>query len=1704
MSASVGEVSLEVLGDLSKFRESVTRQLSSMRLPTVKLPVSADFTRFRDDLKRFRETKLAAVKLPVTADLTKAREELRRLAASKLPTLKLKVELDAAEALARINFLQNLRLNPLTLQVNADISRALLEIHRLRAALPGNHHFNIFANTSQAQQMLHMLMSQMQGVGSSASGAAPQVGGLAAALSSSGVGTAALAAAAILATPAILGLAAAAVAAGAGVGAMALVAVPAIGEISEALQAQKQAQANATQQAVASQAREMAIAGARRGLAAAVRNASYQHEQALEGVRDAEDRLAQTQRSALQAQQAINAAREDARRSLQDMANQVADARLAVRQSTLDLADSQNQYNKTLADPSASDADKARAKLRVDQARQNLKEQRLMLQRLVKDEAAARKAGVDGSDQVTQARERLRQANQQVAQSEQALAKARQNVARVDRQSADAVTSARSALTSATMQGAAANSQLNQAMSALSPSALKLMNDWKGLQSAFDTWRKALEPTVLPLFSQGIEILKGQLPSLTPLVKNAAGAFSDVIGEVAKAANSPAFAQFKNQLATAAGPAIRGFGKVAITLATGIGQIIQPFLPLMPQIMSFFDKLASGLMTGLVTAANAIASVTGPLLDALGPTIQTLFVQVGNIVGQLFKTLLPVFTNLLPVFQQIFSILGPLITDILAAIAPLLLTMSRFIGEIASRLLPMIRPFLQVLGEVLKQIGQQLANTITEMLPSILQLVDAFVTLLPTLLPLVPLLGQLAVAFLPLLPPIINLATQLLLFLVPIWEKMLVVFVAVAVFVLGHLIPMIGTLVKKVAWAVNGIAKGLAWLRDSFSTTWARTKQALQWIGDKATWLWGKTKQVFSWIGSHIKWVWENVIRRAFDRLKSAMGTVGTAFGRGATAIRSAWSKVADYAKKPIQFVVETVYNKGIVGLWKKVMGWLHLPNSLALHEYHVSGFASGGNLNDAMPVKPMKTNKPTAIVGEGNRCIARGTMIETEAGQRPIEDIVPGELVRTRSGWMLVNWSGLTRPNAEVVRVSTAGGDEVVCTPDHRIWTTRGTNDGDRGGAGLGGGAVRGRGILPRHDLEVRQPRPDDDHSDDRPRRPGALPAHRGFGQGARAAEPGLQAEADLLHRRGGAGIREAGDRGVPALAGRAAHCAGAGDPRADRGAGRGCGVPGAVLQARTPLDAGEHVHEPARHQGVPSVQEGPRPGVDAPEACWREARELREGDWVYTLVDGELCASRVTAIVPAGRIDTYDLTVENEHEFVAGGILVHNSYPEYVIPTDPQFRGRASALWAAAGGDMQLLAKGGILGDLWDKVKKGAGKLSDVGKATLDFIANPKSIFDKLAGPILNQAKSLGTSPWGKAAAAIPPKMLGQIWNVAKSAVEAFSAGYGGSANAVVQAAETQLGVPYVWGGTAWNRGLDCSGLTQGAYWHGAKKRIPRVTYDQVKAGRRVASQSDIMPGDLIFPHLGHVMMAVNPGAKGPKGTIEAQRTGTNVMYSRFRGAGAGIRRIMENIPGARGGGGTGTAFATYYWDGNVPTASGRRMDSTTIASPTWPLGTKVSMAVNGRKPVVGTVWDFGPADWVVHRNNNKQMIDLATPLSAKLFGGASNGMVQYKILSKGTGRSYKGRSPQWGSHLSGFEKGGIAPANSWGVVGEAGPELVRFGRSTQVIDHDTSRQLAGGPMIGTLVQQLPQDVSPEEMLHEVEFALRKVKKGGVYATA
>jgi peptidoglycan DL-endopeptidase CwlO len=104
-------------------------------------------------------------------------------------------------------------------------------------------------------------------------------------------------------------------------------------------------------------------------------------------------------------------------------------------------------------------------------------------------------------------------------------------------------------------------------------------------------------------------------------------------------------------------------------------------------------------------------------------------------------------------------------------------------------------------------------------------------------------------------------------------------------------------------------------------------------------------------------------------------------------------------------------------------------------------------------------------------------------------------------------------------------------------------------------------------------------------------------------------------------------------------------------------------------------------------------------------------------------------------------------------------------------------------------------------------------------------------------------------------------------------------------VQAAESQLGVPYVWGGASprgsGHPGFDCSGLTAYA-WGQVGVGLPHYSGAQMSDTTPVPL-SDLQPGDLLFYGPGgseHVAMYVSSGTM-----IEAPETGESVHLTGLR---------------------------------------------------------------------------------------------------------------------------------------------------------------------------------------------------------------------------
>lgn len=116
------------------------------------------------------------------------------------------------------------------------------------------------------------------------------------------------------------------------------------------------------------------------------------------------------------------------------------------------------------------------------------------------------------------------------------------------------------------------------------------------------------------------------------------------------------------------------------------------------------------------------------------------------------------------------------------------------------------------------------------------------------------------------------------------------------------------------------------------------------------------------------------------------------------------------------------------------------------------------------------------------------------------------------------------------------------------------------------------------------------------------------------------------------------------------------------------------------------------------------------------------------------------------------------------------------------------------------------------------------------------------------------------------------GDIMTVVRSGDTQSSA----AATQAVGFAVAQVGKPYVWGATGPD-GYDCSGLVYTAY-NSAGIKIPRVSEMQMFFGTKIPVGSEI-PGDLMFPEPGHVVMCIGGGR-----VVEAPHTGLNVRVRTY----------------------------------------------------------------------------------------------------------------------------------------------------------------------------------------------------------------------------
>lgn len=145
------------------------------------------------------------------------------------------------------------------------------------------------------------------------------------------------------------------------------------------------------------------------------------------------------------------------------------------------------------------------------------------------------------------------------------------------------------------------------ALAELPPATRDAATAFIGLKSDYKAWSDSLSTTTMPVVTKGLTVMRDLLPSLTPFVEAAAGAFSGFFDDISAGIKSAEFKEWVSETAAVAGPALRDILTVVKNFAVGFAGMLQAFLP-----------ASAGVTGGLVSMSAAFANWGTSLDDSAG------------------------------------------------------------------------------------------------------------------------------------------------------------------------------------------------------------------------------------------------------------------------------------------------------------------------------------------------------------------------------------------------------------------------------------------------------------------------------------------------------------------------------------------------------------------------------------------------------------------------------------------------------------------------------------------------------------------------------------------------------------------------------------------------------------------------------------------------------------------------------------------------------------------------------------------------------------------------------------------------------------------------------------------------------------------------------------------------------------------------------
>ena len=156
--------------------------------------------------------------------------------------------------------------------------------------------------------------------------------------------------------------------------------------------------------------------------------------------------------------------------------------------------------------------------------------------------------------------------------------------------------------------------------------------------------------------------------------------------------------------------------------------------------------------------------------------------------------------------------------------------------------------------------------------------------------------------------------------------------------------------VIKPVW--DAFADGVRFLWESvLSPTFELIKGGFSAVGDGFSWVWENViRPTWDGLGNGVRWVVDNAVLPAFNAIKDGLDRVQDWFRTAVDGISSIWDGIRAVTAKPVKFVVDTVYNKGIRKAWNLVAKFTGLGELAEVKLGDLGNYARGGVLPGYTP----------------------------------------------------------------------------------------------------------------------------------------------------------------------------------------------------------------------------------------------------------------------------------------------------------------------------------------------------------------------------------------------------------------------------------------------------------------------------------------------------------------------------------------------------------------------------------------------------------------------------------------------------------------------------------------------------------------------------------------------------------------------------------